>query len=778
MEITGNKAEAGLPVSNAEVRASSSSGEEAKSPEKKTFSFVRQTVKRYAELPTPLSSVSDVECFFDEVADMPYKEEASPLTKAAIDMYQHNKDLPQSLKTKANRRLFEKLARSQPTEHLSNDHHQQSDHESTQTDDKRVRSGTNATLKARPFCTTTEEESNKKTTKEQALMLQSLVTYEDYAHAAKVKPLLCSIHNTYGSAVHALGPTFLKGTTRATSHWFHCKICPAKAKVAILQEVGSDTTCCALAYGKKCSHPIYTWRSFLSKEDGQTAKGDTKGRGGLPPLVKEKCDEVIAQYPTISSVMCYHQVHLSLVNNDDCFRSREVRSILRTKIMRYRRSQRRSVNKQSAIQTSQDILMYRSTLDLLSRLPNWWQNECVLSEEHMYELGKRLASSGIIGMKPTECPDDKSTTSHLFTFEVPPEYSKKECPEHDRLVELQLEREKQGKVPVTRNCVVFGSLNLLRTICDVANPAVMGTPATKMKPEDLIGQIVVAADASHDFTHSGYKLVSLGVVNYARVLSTASKSYQKTYNPMILMLCPSECEESYLVVFRAAKYAVLKLFGIKKLNFATLLQDCSLGLLNAVKISFPLTATDTCYSHVIRKSLVGRKGNGSYAKHLRKHGISYLKETVAKDVQRIHRCRTEAQARKMAEMVLTGWEIAGETKLAKVFANSYVKNPPFNRWWYSCVGIKGQSPHTNPLERIHLEAKGCSLWEGMVQTNISIEQCLHREMPKLVYGWSRDRTGLNFDFKIQDKAYVLMSQSNDCYDLFQYASKLDWENDV
>ena len=760
METTNNKAEAIPPLSNVEVRARAAITEEAEPPEKNDFSFVRQTVKQYAELPSPLSSVSDVECFFDEVSNMPYEQEASPLTKAAVDMFNNNKHLPKTLKTKANRRLFEKLARSQPTNHRSND--QRTDHP------------TNAKLNAK--ASPTEQRKNESTGEQQLPGI--LQSYDDYAFAAKVKPSLYSIHSTYGSAVDALGPSFFKCTTRNSVHWFECKSCKAKVKLTVLERPGSGTKCYAVAYEKKCTHPLYTWRSFLLKEDGQSGKGDTKGRGGLPPLVKEKCDEVIAQYPSITSQMCYHKVHLALVENDECFRSQEVRNILRTKIMRYRRSRRRTLNNQTAIQTSQDIYMYRFTLDLLSRLPDWWQAECVLSEEHMYEIGKRLADSGVIGLKPTETVHDTTRTSYLFTLEVPPDYSKKECVEHTRIEELQAEREKQGKPPVTRNSVVFSSLNLLRTICDVANPRVMGTPATKMKAEDLMVKIVVAADASHDFTHSGFKLVSLGVVNYARVLSAASKSYKKTYNPLILMLCPSECEESYLVLFRAVKYAVLKLFGVKRLDFATLLQDCSMGLLNAVKISFPLTATDTCYSHVIRKHLVGRKGNGSYAKYLRHHGITYLKEIVARDVQLVHRCRTEAQAAKMAEIVIAGWKQAGEDKLAQVFADSYVNNPPFNRWWYSCVGMKGQSPHTNALERIHLEAKGCSLWEGMVQTNISIEQCLHREMPKLVYGWSRDRTGMNFEFKILDKKMILQSQSNDSYQLFQYATQLDWEHDV
>ena len=305
----------------------------------------------------------------------------------------------------------------------------------------------------------------------------------------------------------------------------------------------------------------------------------------------------------------------------------------------------------------------------------------------------------------------------------------------------------------------------------------MGEGTRSAKPEDLISKLVVASDASHDFTHGGYKFVSLGVVNYSRVLSAESMSYKKTYNPLVLMLCPSECEESYLVLFRAVKYSILKIFGITRLDFGVLLQDCSLSLLNAVKVSFPLTKTSTCWSHVIRKLITGRKGNGTYARHMQRYNIDFMRGTAAKDATLIHRCRTKAQAMKMATLVIAGWIKAGEEKLAKVFAASYIHEEPFNYWWYSCVGIKGQSPHTNPLERIHLEAKGCSLWEGLVNTNVSIEQCLYREMPKLVYGFSRDRTGLQFGFKILDKSHVL-GQTNAGRDLFDYSSKLDWKKDV
>ena len=606
-------------------------------------------------------------------------------------------------------------------------------------------------------------------------------SYNDCVNAAKLYPSFYSIHATKGDAQQALGPTFLKQNVERTIERWYCIRCGGKGKImqfTLLQHTGpyagKSCTKHVLERTILCTHRIPSWMDSLLKRNDDPSE---KTRDvGLPPKVKEKCDEIQTQYMGITPVMCFHMVHRALVDQDECFRDPSARSILRTKIMRYRSVTRRRRDQKLNLKTSQDIMLYRQNLDLLSKLPKWWIPEPILSEPHLYEIGKRLSMEGIIGLKPADSPNDANIPSHLFTLNVPLQDAVN-YPEHEAIKQLEEDRKKKNQDPVSQNCVVFSSLALLRMLCDVANPSIMGEASANAKPEDLINKLVVASDASHDFTHAGYKLVSLGIVNYSRVLSAKSTSYKKSYNPLVLMLCPSECAESYLVLFCAAKYAVFKLFGIASLNPAVLLQDCSLSLLNAVNISFPFTKTGTCWSHVIRKLITGRKGNGGYAMHLRRHGISFMRGTAANDVTLIHRCRTMAQAKKMATIVIDGWMKAGETKLAQVFSESYIQKEPFNFWWYSCLGIKGQSPHTNHLERIHLEAKGCSLWEGMVKTNVSIEQCLYREMPKLVYGWSRDRTGLQFGFKILDKEHVL-GETSACRDLFEYSSKLDWENEV
>ena len=118
-------------------------------------------------------------------------------------------------------------------------------------------------------------------------------------------------------------------------------------------------------------------------------------------------------------------------------------------------------------------MLYRQNLDLLSKLPSWWIPEPILSEPHLYEIGKRLSMEGIIGLKPAEAPNDANTPSHLFTLNVPLQDAVN-YPEHEAIKQLEQDRKRKQQDPVSQNCVVFSSLALLRTLCDVANPLIMG----------------------------------------------------------------------------------------------------------------------------------------------------------------------------------------------------------------------------------------------------------------------------------------------------------------
>ena len=89
-------------ASTAEVPVISAVVAGAEPPENERFAFVRETVKRYLEVPEALASTSDIECAMEDVLSMPYKIAASPLTKNALDTFNKNKKLPAKMRKRLN----------------------------------------------------------------------------------------------------------------------------------------------------------------------------------------------------------------------------------------------------------------------------------------------------------------------------------------------------------------------------------------------------------------------------------------------------------------------------------------------------------------------------------------------------------------------------------------------------------------------------------------------------------------------------------------------------
>ena len=434
-------------ASNAEVAVNGSVLAEPNPPGNNRFAFVRETVKRYLEVPEPLASTSDIECAMDDVVAMPYKTDASPLTKNALETFDKNKTLPQNIRKKLNRRLFEKLAQSKPSGESQRNRQSAGGGSVAGATTHSTKSSDAGATVARNGNKTKDTTDTKPPAVDRSRYRQGRPqSYEESLAAAKLRPSFFSIHDTKGEAEQKLGPTFMKRSTTPFFTRWYCKCCDGTARVTKLTQfehtgpsIGSSKTKYLLERTIKCTHAATSWMDFLLKN---TPSDATRGRG-LPPQVKQKCDEIQDQYMGISPAMCFQLVHQDLVDKDECFRNPKARMILRTKIMRYRTLSKRRGDRGHEIKTSQDVLLYREKLDLLSKLPSWWTAKPILSETHLYELGKRLSLEGIIGLKPPEAPDDANVPSHLFTLEVPVEEAIKYPEEHRAISQLQQHRHKK-----------------------------------------------------------------------------------------------------------------------------------------------------------------------------------------------------------------------------------------------------------------------------------------------------------------------------------------------
>jgi hypothetical protein len=206
-----------------------------------------------------------------------------------------------------------------------------------------------------------------------------------------------------------------------------------------------------------------------------------------------------------------------------------------------------------------------------------------------------------------------------------------------------------------------------------------------------------------------------------------------------------------------------------------MISDRSEVYVNAFNSVFPGNAVLQCYAHIICKFIVDgkREHDGLYRSHVSGH-TGWLQMTAKMDVSNLWLCRTKAMWQKGVELARQAWIEDGQTQVWETFYNSYVADHNYNMWHYSASGIPGCVPQNQSNERITLETKGCSLFQGTIRTGCTFEAMMNVEFPKLISTNSTERDGLNSSiFPMMNKSFIAHKER-----VLQFFKNIDYMVDV
>jgi hypothetical protein len=586
------------------------------------------------------------------------------------------------------------------------------------------------------------------------LPLPQIDTTLDYAHALTVStPVLERVwtenvpSTTFPHALAALlsiDPCMIVTRTNLQNNFyvrdFTCSVkdCPARMRIVCSDADLYSANAQLFCLNKHCGHQARGWHGHYS--DICDLK-KTSGKG-LPIHFRDMVD-IFAQDRALEPMQIWRKVSKDipafeefLISNGNLVYNKMKCQVLgRIKYVR-----RVDVTKEPLKYTS-DLLSFKRAHQLT--VPNDFQPQPILSEEHLLLVAANLERKGhLTGVKY-----EADIRPHRQMVVL--DYPDMGTDVAERFVFLMKNRHDAPK----ENMVVFTSLALLSTIC-------FGIA--------LDWEICLSADGTHNIASNDYKLITIGVVN---IMPEGTKRL----HPLAYAWCPGELEVCVLVALHHIKTAVAQVFGIHPVFRGGMISDRSEVYVNAFKSVFPGNAVLQCYAHIIRKFIVDgkREHNGSYRSHVKGH-TGWLQMTAKVDVSNLRLCRTKAMWQKGVELAKQAWIEDGQAQVWETFYNSYVADNNYNMWHYSASGIPGCVPQNQSNERITLETKGCSLFQGTIRTGRTFEAMMNVEFPKLICTNSTERVGLNNSiFPMMNKSFITHKER-----VLQFFNNIDYMVDV
>jgi hypothetical protein len=377
-------------------------------------------------------------------------------------------------------------------------------------------------------------------------------------------------------------------------------------------------------------------------------------------------------------------------------------------------------NKATLTYTS-DIMSFKARHRL--SVPYDFHAQPILAEEHLLLVARNLVRSGNLNV--VKGRDDSRPHRDMVVLD----YDNLGVDLSERYTALMKNRNDAPREAM----VVFTSLALLSTICcGIA----------------LDWEICLSADGTHNIGANDYKLIAIGVIHI-------TSHGVKRLHPLVYAWCPGELEVCVLVALHHVKMAVWELFGIEPHFRGGMISDRSEVYVNAFKSVFPGNPVLQCYAHIIRKFIVDgkREHNGAYKCHVNGN-ITWLQITAKEDVSNLRLCRSDEMFRKGIKLVREAWLEDGQEKVWETFSNSYLNDPDYSKWRYGVSGIPGCVPQNQSNERITLETKGCSLFQGTIRTGRSFEAMMNVEFPTLISVNSTERVGLSRSIPMMDESFI------------------------
>ena len=429
---------------------------------------------------------------------------------------------------------------------------------------------------------------------------------------------------------------------------------------------------------------------------------------GLPPNVQEHIDSIWESTKLSSRIPSYFQDHC---NEKFC-----LHSLFDNEVKRYDMYRR--------IHYYVDHKKKKERKEVVDNLPPKIELSC---EIEAYSRVRRLKIPD--DHIPATMLDESQSKSFAAKCGIK-DFSTEGCPHHelislatpsvDKFPEMKRVYDKDPKC--IANTLVFTSINLLRT--------------ASMSYEILKMEVVGSIDGT-EVTNTKYVLVCFGLHEHDYKVIQSKPT--NTFKPLVYAFGEGEREEIALLGLLSLKKACKDIFGFLLEIKGGLISDHAFSFTNAYERSFPGTMLAQCYSHVLRKFILGN-GNGDYVKEF---DSKFVKNVASEDIQNMHRCRSDAMKDKYWELTKEHWNRHGHEDLASKFGKSYCTNAIHKRWNYICFGIPSCYPSNNSNENSNKSIQGDCAFEGAMTTGVSLDRCLKVELPRLIVKMSRERVGMH-----------------------------------
>ena len=314
--------------------------------------------------------------------------------------------------------------------------------------------------------------------------------------------------------------------------------------------------------------------------------------------------------------------------------------------------------------------------------------------------------------------------------------------------------------------------------------------------------VTASSDGTDHILCNNHILLNFGV-------HSINESGTRSFRPLFYAVAPSEKEIYFAIAMVTFLKCVRRLFGLQDFPFNGLIvSDCTGVFVNVFLMAFPSCLLGQCYPHILRKFLIGTKGefchsisavllhqlmpffsfnsptfcdpstvflgNGDYQKHA--VNKSFLSKTASRDVRHLYECRTKEMFYLYAGLVKQAWIDMGEKKIQSVFFNSYVDQSSANNYntWYCCAsGVPGCTPGNNPNERSNQEIKGTRTCTGACAVGKSFGTMLAHEFPKLIHDFSLRKVGVERHLSVHIHSSVMDKQSKRFQELLLYTDLVD-----
>ena len=218
----------------------------------------------------------------------------------------------------------------------------------------------------------------------------------------------------------------------------------------------------------------------------------------------------------------------------------------------------------------------------------------------------------------------------------------------------------------------------------------------------------IATDGTFKFHWGGWVVLSVGT--YEVHIDPQNREARHTYRPFLFMLCPKESTETYSALFSALTEHAKLCFDNVDLKPFLINIDKSSAAYAAARAEWPEIQSMTDYFHCTQNV----KKNSHKLKHL-------TWQEVKADLREIHKAKSPAAARVLAELTKRVWLHKGEADLVQYLygPDGYFSEKWFT--WYISFSEHGLVPSTQALESFHKQLKQAAFWGKYATTDFLLE---------------------------------------------------------